>query len=61
MFVSLCVYDLNGVAYDIFAELSTLYVGGVFNLTGIDAFTLLVSDNTKYPQIVYITMVFCHC
>ena len=38
--VALSVYDLNGTAYDIFADLATLYAGGVFNLTGTGAFTL---------------------
>jgi len=37
---ALTVTDLNGVVYDIFADIATLYVLGVFNLTGTDAFTL---------------------
>jgi len=37
---ALVVYDLNGTAYDIFAEYSTLFVDGKFNLTGTTAFTL---------------------
>ena len=37
---ALTVTDLNGVSYDIFADLATLYISGVFNLTGTDAFTL---------------------
>ena len=40
MVTALSVYDLNGTAYDIFADIATLYVAGVFNITGTDAFTL---------------------
>ncbi len=49
---ALSVYDLNGTAYDIFADLADLYIDGVFNLTGTDAFTLpTISDglfNVEY-------------
>jgi hypothetical protein len=37
---ALTVTDLNGTVYDIFADIATLYVAGVFNLTGETAFTL---------------------
>lgn len=37
---ALTVTDLNGVIYNIFADIATLYVLGVFNLTGTTAFTL---------------------
>jgi len=46
------VYDLNGVAYDIFADYNTLFVDGTLNLTGTTAFTLpTISDgmfNVEY-------------
>lgn len=37
---ALTVKDLNNVSYNIFADLATLMVDGVFDLTGTDAFTL---------------------
>lgn len=39
---ALTVTDLNGVVYNIFADLATLMVDGVFDLTGTDAFILPV-------------------
>lgn len=37
---ALTVKNLNATVYNIFANLATLYVGGVFNLTGTTAFVL---------------------
>lgn len=38
--INLSVKGLNGVSYNIFASISTLYVLGIFNLTGTTAFVL---------------------